>query len=169
MTSDLGPLMFHLWVSYVPLAQIVTLPAPYWPLGISPSKSPYSSGWSSTWTARLLRRGSSGTPRGTAHETRTPSRSRRRSQCRRRAWCCWTTKRRTWEAASSVVASPAGSGVSWKSRLALYERSLPMGTKLRLSRRQRAAHSPTANEDLELGAGHRYLPPNGFRHRSPVD
>src|SRR5450759_3534434 len=32
-------------------------------------------------------------PFGTAHEARTPSRSSRRSQCRARAWCSWTTNR----------------------------------------------------------------------------
>ena len=40
-----------------------------------------------------FRLGSSGMPLGTAQEASTPSRSRRRSQCRRRAWCSWTTKR----------------------------------------------------------------------------
>ncbi len=53
----------------------------------------YSSGWSSVWTARWLSSGSVGMPFGTAHDASTPSRSRRRSQCRRRAWCSWITKR----------------------------------------------------------------------------
>ena len=38
--------------SYVPRSQISTVPAPYSPAGIMPSKSAYSSGWSSTCTAR---------------------------------------------------------------------------------------------------------------------
>ena len=35
----------------VPQSQTITSPAPYWPRGITPSKSKYSIGWSSTWTA----------------------------------------------------------------------------------------------------------------------
>ena len=35
---------------------------------------------------------SAGTPRGTAQLTSTPSRSSRKSQCRRDAWCSWMTK-----------------------------------------------------------------------------
>ena len=30
--------------SYVPLSQTITIPAPYWPSGITPSKSAYSTG-----------------------------------------------------------------------------------------------------------------------------
>ena len=36
----------------VPWSQIMTVPPPYWPSGMMPSKPPYSMGWSSTWTAR---------------------------------------------------------------------------------------------------------------------
>ena len=36
--------------------------------------------------------GSSGSPLGRAHETSTPSRSSRKSQCNARAWCSWMTK-----------------------------------------------------------------------------
>ena len=39
------------------------------------------------------RLGVSGRPFGTAHEASAPSRSRRRSQCRRLALCSWITKR----------------------------------------------------------------------------
>ena len=43
--------------SNVPQSQTITSPAPYWPRGITPSKSKYSIGWSSTWTAiRRMRR-----------------------------------------------------------------------------------------------------------------
>ena len=49
------------------------------------------SGWSSVCTARWLTDGSGGTPLGTAHETSTPSRSSRKSQCSARAWCSCTT------------------------------------------------------------------------------
>ena len=45
--------------------------------------------------------GSSGRPFGTAHETSTPSRSSRTSQCRLRAWCSWMT---------NVSSFPSGSG-----------------------------------------------------------
>ena len=45
---------------HVPRSQISTLPAPYSPWGISPSKRPYASGWSSTSTASRLLRGSRG-------------------------------------------------------------------------------------------------------------
>src|SRR5690349_18291666 len=61
--------------------------------------------------------GTSGIPFGTAHDTATPSRSRRRSQCRRVALCSWTTKR----APASAPPSPeAGSGEALKSRLRRY-------------------------------------------------
>src|SRR5215208_5722867 len=59
-------------------------------------------------------------PFGTAHDASTPSRSSRRSQCRRRAWCSWMTKRLP----SVSPGLPAGSGVSAKSRLRLYSSSL---------------------------------------------
>jgi hypothetical protein len=42
------PFFFSSSSSYVPLSQTSTLPAPYWPFGISPSNVAYSSGWSST-------------------------------------------------------------------------------------------------------------------------
>src|SRR5215217_7984641 len=80
----------------------------------------YSIGWSSVWTARWLSSGSLGMPLGTAHEASTPSRSSRRSQCRRRAWCSWMTKRLS----SPLCGLPAGSGVSSKPRLRLYSSSL---------------------------------------------
>src|SRR5918995_75857 len=84
---------------------------------MSPSNSRYSSGWSSVWTARLLRFGSGGMPRGTAHDSSTPSCSRRRSQCRRRAWCSWITNRPPGSPSSGP---PVGSGVASKSRFARY-------------------------------------------------
>src|SRR5215212_7446301 len=80
----------------------------------------YSIGWSSVWTARWFSSGSIGMPLGTAHDASTPSRSSRRSQCSRRAWCSWMTKRLR----SSLPGLPAGSGVSAKSRLRLYSSSL---------------------------------------------
>src|SRR5918995_186777 len=92
-------------------------PPPYSPLGMSPSNSRYSSGWSSVWTARWLRFGSGGMPRGTAHDSSTPSCSRRRSQCRRRAWCSWITNRPPGSPSSGP---PAGSGVASKSRFCRY-------------------------------------------------
>src|SRR5437763_482489 len=93
------------------------LPPPYSPRGMSPSNSRYSRGWSSVWTARLLRFGSSGIPRGTAHDSSTPSCSRRRSQCMLRAWCSWTTTRPPGSLSSGP---PAGSGVASKSRFWRY-------------------------------------------------
>ena len=70
------------------------------------------------------RSGSGGTPLGSAHETSTPSRSSRKSQCRRRAWCSWTTNRACRDLACRrgrrLGPSPAGSGVAVKSRLAWY-------------------------------------------------
>src|SRR6266516_607219 len=93
------------------------LPPPYSPRGMSPSNSRYSSGWSSVWTARLLRFGSGGMPRGTAHDSNTPSCSRRRSQCMLRAWCSWMTNRPPGFPSSGP---PAGSGVASKSRFWRY-------------------------------------------------
>src|SRR5690625_2606029 len=81
----------HFSISIVPESQISTVPPPYSPLGISPAKLAYDKGWSSVWTARRLVFVSSGGPFGTAQETRTPSRSRRKSQCRRLASWRWIT------------------------------------------------------------------------------
>src|SRR3954470_7077601 len=70
--------------------------------------------------------GTSGIPFGTAHETATPSRSSRRSQCRRVALCSWTTKRGsgTEGTVPSVPPSDAsGSVVAPKSRLRRYSAS----------------------------------------------
>src|SRR6478752_5395537 len=56
-------------------------------------------------------------PLGTAHETSTPSSSRRKSQCILRAECCWITN------SSGPVPVPfagGGSGVAAKVRLAEY-------------------------------------------------
>jgi len=45
-------------------------------------------------------------PRGNAHEASTPPCSRRKSQCSRRAWCSWMTKRRE-AAAERPLPAPA--------------------------------------------------------------
>src|SRR3954449_2550190 len=82
-------------------------------------------------------------PFGTAHERRTPSCSRRRSQCRRVAECSWITKR----GSSAVsVEPPAGSGDALKSRFRSYSRSF-FGTDGTMT--GRFAPSPTG--DLHLG------------------
>src|SRR3954454_8489805 len=60
-------------------------------------------------------------PFGTAQETSTPSRSRRRSQCRLRAWCSWITKRGCFVFFARFL--PAGSGVFLKSRFLSYSLS----------------------------------------------
>src|SRR3954454_2727821 len=84
---------------------------------MTPSHVRYSSGWSSVWTAMRFSPGTSGMPLGTAHETATPSRSSRRSQCSRVALCSCTTKR-----SPAAASSPAGagSGEARKSRLRRY-------------------------------------------------
>src|SRR5690348_15888408 len=67
--------------------------------------------------------GTSGMPFGTAQETATPSRSRRRSQCSRVALCSWTTKRRRRRRSSEVPGlrpGTSGSGEPLKSRLRRY-------------------------------------------------
>src|SRR5579871_480814 len=97
---------------------MVIWPPPYSPFGISPSNVAYSSGWSSVCTARWLWSGDSGKPFGSAHEARTPSRSRRRSQCRLRAWCSWITNR--FAARRFEPRRPMGSGVLSGSLLARY-------------------------------------------------
>ena len=61
------------------MSHTIISPPPYSPAGITPSNSMYSTGWSSTWTASFLSAGSAEIPFGTAHETRTPPISRRRS------------------------------------------------------------------------------------------
>src|ERR1700704_4229441 len=62
-----------------------------------------------------------GTPFGTAHETSTPSRSSRKSQWSRRAWCSWTTNRGALVSLRRTLAP--GSGVRLKSLLASYSAS----------------------------------------------
>src|SRR6476646_7494928 len=66
--------------------------------------------------------GTSGMPFGTAQETATPSRSRRRSQCSRVALCSWTTKRRRRRSSEVPGLRPgtSGSGEALKSRLRRY-------------------------------------------------
>ena len=65
--------------SYVPQSQTMTVPPPYCPSGMMPSKSAYSIGWSSTSTARCFSACAHGRPFGTAHDFRTPSISNRKS------------------------------------------------------------------------------------------
>src|SRR5262249_43735765 len=62
-----------------PRSHSITVPPPYSPSGMVPSKSPYSSGWSSTSTANRLSRGSQDGPLVTAHDLNTPLCSRRKS------------------------------------------------------------------------------------------
>lgn len=63
----------------MPRSHTITWPAPYWPGGIVPSKSAYDIGWSSVRTAMRLSAGSYDGPFGTAHDSSTPSSSRRKS------------------------------------------------------------------------------------------
>src|SRR4029453_1402338 len=90
-----------------------------------PSNVRYWSGWSSVWTARGLRPGSQGRPRGSAQDSSTPSCSNRRSQWRRVASCCWMTKRRCGPSLCAGASSPwpGGAGVVSKSRLRSSSRS----------------------------------------------
>src|SRR3954453_21324057 len=89
---------------------------------MTPSHVRYSRGWSSVGTAIRFSPGTSGIPFGTAHETATPSRSRRRSQCRRVALCSWTTKRFPSEV-PEPCSGTSGSDVASKSRLRRYSAS----------------------------------------------
>src|SRR5438552_6126672 len=68
-------------------------------------------------------------PLGTAHDTPTPSFSSRKSQCRRRAWCSWTTNRGALVSLRGTLAP--GSGVRLKSLLASYSASF-LATNKRL-------------------------------------
>ncbi len=63
----------------VPQSHTITSPAPYWPRGITPSKSKYSIGWSSTWTAIRRITGSSVGPLGIAQLASRPPISSRKS------------------------------------------------------------------------------------------
>ena len=65
--------------SQVPQSHTITSPAPYCFDGMTPSKSKYSIGWSSTWIAIRRWAESSVGPFGTAHDTRTPPTSSRKS------------------------------------------------------------------------------------------
>ena len=65
--------------SHVPSSQSITVPPPYSPFGIVPSKFRYSSGCSSTRTASLLSRVSYEGPFGTAQLRSAPSHSSRKS------------------------------------------------------------------------------------------
>src|SRR5438552_1133460 len=64
---------------YLPMSQTMTVPPPYSPSGITPSKRAYPRGWSSTAIARRLSAGLSDGPFGTAQDTRTPPASRRKA------------------------------------------------------------------------------------------
>ena len=99
----------------VPRSHSITVPPPYCPCGIVPSKVAYESGWSSVRTASRFSSGSRLGPRVTAQLFRTPSTSSRKSQCSRVASCFWTMKLLPFPGASV----PAGSAVFAKSRLAL--------------------------------------------------
>src|SRR5215218_1188685 len=119
----------HFSVAYRPASQIVTCPPPYSPAAIVPLNEAYSSGWSSVGTASRLLPCSRGGPFGTAQLFRTPSRSRRRSQCTRSpvcprgVWCSWTTKVSSLPAGSSLPSAGTGSAVFRGSRLARYSAS----------------------------------------------
>src|SRR5215218_2346141 len=123
----------HFSVAYRPASQMVTDPPPYSPAAIVPANEAYSSGWSSVGTARRLGPRSVGGPLGTAQLFRTPSRSRRRSQCTRSpvgwvgrprdVWCSWTTKVSSLPSGSALPDAGTGSAVRAGSRLARYSAS----------------------------------------------
>src|SRR3954447_23303479 len=112
---------------------------------MTPSQLRYWSGWSSVWTAMRFSPGTSGMPFGTAHETATPSRSRRRSQCRRVAECSWTTNLSPAAAAAALPSS--GSGVAPKSRLRRYSLSCS-GVRVAVGRGSFSRDDFTALHDL---------------------
>ena len=64
--------------------------------------------------------GPAGCPSAPPSDASVPSCSSRRSQCRRRAWCSWTTKRASAGSAALATLSGGGSGVAVKSRLRSY-------------------------------------------------
>src|SRR5215213_9923533 len=108
---------------------MLTCPPPYSPAVIVPEKEAYSSGWSSVGTASRLVPGLVGGPLGTAQLFRTPSRSRRRSQCTRSpvrprgVWCSCTTKVSPLPSGSGLPEGGTGSAVRAGSRLARYSAS----------------------------------------------
>src|SRR5581483_3642247 len=65
--------------AHTPSSQIMTVPPPYSPTGMTPSKLAYSSGWSSASMASRRRLGSRDGPFGTAHDRIDPPASRRKS------------------------------------------------------------------------------------------
>src|SRR4051794_1717063 len=81
-----------------------------------------------------------------AHERRTPSCSRRRSQWRRVAECSWMTKRGELAVGGWRLAELPGSGVAWRFRFCSYSRRF-FGTEGTMT--GRFAPSPTG--DLHLG------------------
>ena len=116
----------HFSISMLPVSQMVTSPPPYSGSGMVPSNVPYSSGWSSVCTASRFTSVSSGGPLGTAQDTSTPECWRRKSQCRREAWCSWITNIgalassascASWAASAPEHAGGTGSGVFSGSRL----------------------------------------------------
>src|SRR3954469_21599019 len=107
---------------------MLTWPPPYSPAAMLPSNDAYSSGWSSVGTASRFTPGSSGGAFGTAQLFRTPSRSRRRSQCTRSprprgVWCSWTTKVSSSPTGSDCRSAGTGSAVRAGSRLRRYSAS----------------------------------------------
>src|SRR3954463_6700215 len=108
---------------------MVTCPPPYSPAAMSPANDAYSSGWSSVGTASRLVPASRGGPFGTAQLFRTPSRSRRRSQCTRSpvrprgVWCSWTTNVSSFPCGRALPGAGTGSAVFRGSRFARYSAS----------------------------------------------
>src|SRR5450755_2866079 len=114
-------------------------------------------------TARRFLLGSRVGPRGIAHESNTPSCSRRKSKCMRVARCFWTQKRLPWgscsqaEGSDSVgsIGSPLGSGVCLKSRLRRYSSRAVSAT---LQGRSTGRYGPDADSVLhapDASAAHR--------------
>jgi hypothetical protein len=110
----------HFSVSYRPRSQTNIRPPPYSPFGMSPSNVAYSIGWSSVCTASRMSPGTTGNPLGTAHETSTPPRSSRTSQCSRLAWCSWMTNVSSLPPGGWLSVDGTGSGVRAASRLRRY-------------------------------------------------
>src|SRR5690606_15228752 len=104
----------------LPASHSITVPPPYSPFGITPSKLPYSIGWSSTSTASRFSPGSRLGPLGRAQLFSTPSCSSRRSKWSWLAACLCMMYSRPPGAVPGV---PDGSGVRAKSRLRRYSAS----------------------------------------------
>ena len=146
--------------SYVPQSQTMTSPAPYWPFGMTPSKSKYSIGWSSTWTAIRRIVGSRVGPLGTAQLDEDAVDLEAEVVVEAGRAVALDDEPAALDRRRGLPGSPAGSGVFAKSRLRWYcssgiVASLASRGRFRADRSSGRARGPTVRRRLRPRSGGR--------------